>query len=218
MSLKTSHPREYNSWKAMISRCYKCKTASFKYCGGRGVTVYDRWRHSFAAFLEDMGPRPPGTSLDRFPDNCGNYEPGNCRWATPKQQSRNRTDNTFVGGVLLADAADDTGIKTGTIRARVRQFGWTPEQALAIKPVMGHRPVQAMRKQTGPLAPRIGPSPRNHSSGVYGVTWHKLRHKWSARLRHQDRYIYLGYYATKEEAVEAVRRKQAEIGGMAHAG
>lgn len=81
---------EYASWRAMRQRCLDQSTASWKRYGGRGITVCDRWRDSFEAFLEDMGRKPsPAHSLDRWPDNDGNYEPGNCRWATAKEQSEN---------------------------------------------------------------------------------------------------------------------------------
>ena len=63
--------------------------------GGRGIAVCERWRGSFANFLADMGERPPGTTIDRRDVN-GNYEPGNCRWATKKQQSRNQKSNRIV--------------------------------------------------------------------------------------------------------------------------
>ncbi len=82
--------RTYASWQAMLDRCYRPGRRSWRYYGGAGITVCDRWRHSFASFLEDMGERPLGTSIDRYPNNRGNYEPGNCRWATPSQQNSNR--------------------------------------------------------------------------------------------------------------------------------
>lgn len=80
---------EYRVWKGIIQRCTNPNRASWPYYGGRGITVCDRWRYSFEDFFEDMGPRPAGMSIDRI-DNDGNYEPGNVRWATSKQQVRNR--------------------------------------------------------------------------------------------------------------------------------
>lgn len=79
----------YTVWSMMKQRCLNPKATDFKYYGERGITVCDRWRESFEAFLEDMGERPEGLTLDRVDVN-GNYEPGNCRWATAAQQSANR--------------------------------------------------------------------------------------------------------------------------------
>ena len=79
---------EYESWSGMLQRCTNPNLKAYKLYGGRGIRVCDRWL-TFENFLHDMGKRPDGTSLDRFPDKDGNYEPGNCRWATRKEQGRN---------------------------------------------------------------------------------------------------------------------------------
>lgn len=80
---------EYNSWAAMIQRCTNPNVEKYPLYGGRGITVCPRWRRSFTSFLDDMGPKPPGTTINRK-NNDGHYEPGNCEWATPKQQAANR--------------------------------------------------------------------------------------------------------------------------------
>ena len=92
------HPL-YKTWQSMLARCYKPYTRKYHKYGGRGITVCERWLHSFPNFLEDMGERPPGTTLDRI-RNHGNYEPSNCRWATHKEQRDNQRKRPLINSTF----------------------------------------------------------------------------------------------------------------------
>lgn len=86
----------YSSWDGMKGRCLNPKTNGFDRYGGKGITICNRWLHSFEDFIADMGYRPSKNhSIDRYPNRNGNYEPGNCRWATREEQRANMA-NTIV--------------------------------------------------------------------------------------------------------------------------
>jgi hypothetical protein len=102
MKVNGKRRSEYRSWDGMKSRCYVKTSYKYPNWGGRGIGVCKRWRNSFANFFKDMGPKPsPEHSLDRI-NNDGNYEPGNCRWATKREQALNqrRPTNPTAESVL----------------------------------------------------------------------------------------------------------------------
>lgn len=124
----------YRSWANMVGRCTQPSSPAFAYYQSQGVTICERWR-SFENFLADMGERPTlGHSIDRHPDMTGNYEPGNCRWATKKQQANNRKDNTFVEfrgtQMTIADLARFANVPYELLQKRIVRFKWPIEEAV----------------------------------------------------------------------------------------
>lgn len=129
--LSKKFPAEYAIWSAMVARCHNPDNAGFRTYGAKGITVCNRWRSSFPAFLEDMGARPDGKSIDRKYNDLG-YSPDNCEWATPEQQNRNtsRTITGEVGGKIwcLKDLAEALAINRNRISRRMKS-GLSLEQA-----------------------------------------------------------------------------------------
>lgn len=121
----------YSSWSAMMKRCYAPRSWGYSNYGGRGIAVCSRW-HDVRKFVEDMGERPEGMSLDRI-NSDGNYDPGNVRWATRITQSNNRRNvaRYSVNGELLSvgEMAARSGVKHATIAMRLKR-GWKPEEAM----------------------------------------------------------------------------------------
>lgn len=128
---------EYKIWGGMIRRCHAPTDPGFKNYGARGIAVCDRWRGSFESFFADMGSRPsPQHSLDRWPDQSGDYEPGNVRWATDVEQANNRKSNhlvTYRGEVMtLREAIRAAGevADRGTVHFRLERLDWPVERAV----------------------------------------------------------------------------------------
>lgn len=130
-----SQTPEYRNWCAMKERCYSDRHKNYVDYGGRGIRVCDRWLHSFENFLADMGLRPfPKATIDRIePD--GNYEPGNCCWATQLQQARNKRNSrllTIDGKTMtVSEWAEHTGCSQQQINCRLKR-GWTPRDAVML--------------------------------------------------------------------------------------
>jgi hypothetical protein len=141
---RVSESPTYTSWRAMVDRCTQPGHTAWARYGGAGITVCARWlgADGFKAFLADMGERSVGTTLDRI-DRARGYEPGNCRWATPTEQTLNRSMTRTLthsdGRVMaLTEWARVAGVKAGTLWKRL-QSGWSLEEAVAA-PVSPHTP------------------------------------------------------------------------------
>lgn len=124
---------EYGIWQDMRKRCYKTYSSVYRYYGGRGVRVCDRWFNSFENFFADMGVRPTSKhSIDRI-NNNGNYEPSNCRWATQSEQVNNssRTIKIIIYGITysIKQASELFEIKHRILYDRLRR-GWEPHEAI----------------------------------------------------------------------------------------
>jgi hypothetical protein len=117
---------EHRAWAAMKNRCDNPRNAGWKNYGGRGIKVCEEWR-AFEAFFRDMGPRPPGTELDRINVN-GNYEPGNCRWTDELTQQNNRRKHHRIAGRNASQHARALGLTNDAIYRRIKR-GWSPIKA-----------------------------------------------------------------------------------------
>ena len=122
----------WESWSKMRHRCNDSRYRFYERYGGRGITVCERWQESFVNFLNDMGERPTGTTIDRIDFN-GNYEPLNCRWSTQKEQMRNTSKTRWIqykgDRKPMSQWAEELGLNPKVISQRLSR-GWTINDAL----------------------------------------------------------------------------------------
>lgn len=126
---KTSSSRTYTSWASMLQRCRNPKATKFPAYGGAGITVSDDWL-SFDRFLEDMGERPIGTTLDRIDGSLG-YSKENCRWVSPREQMENTRRNVLISyngtRLPMSALADMLGVNRDTLAYRIK-VGWSEDR------------------------------------------------------------------------------------------
>lgn len=186
---------EYWVWHGMRQRCANPQNANYHLYGGQGIQVCERWTR-FEGFYEDMGPRPtPKHSLDRI-DRTGNYEPGNVRWATDHEQTRNTRRNIFAEmdgeRKVVKDWAIQYGVPYMTLKERIRK-GMSLKDALAVP---------------------SGNIDRAPSSGYRGVYRHpKRRNPWQVKFEVDGRSKSFGYYETAETAAAVYNREARAVFG-----
>ena len=135
---------EYVAWISIKHRCYDKTYSGYARYGGRGIRVCDEWLKSYEAFLAYVGRKPtPKHQIDRWPNNDGNYEPGNVRWATAEQNTRNRKSGLFVEyrgeTKCVAEWAEITGVTRYIIYQRLYR-GWDMEKIISTP--VGHYPTR----------------------------------------------------------------------------
>lgn len=132
------HTRLYSIWCNIKTRCYDSSSKNYKRYGGRGITMCDEWKESYVLFKEwavnnGFSDDDRTLSIDRIDVN-GNYDPSNCRWATPKVQANNRRNTIIIEAHdethTLSEWADITGEKYHTLFARIYKLGWDPNKAI----------------------------------------------------------------------------------------
>lgn len=184
-----SHTPEYRIWKGIKTRCYNENHKDYQWYGALGVEMDASWREDFVAFYEDMGPKPyKGATLDRI-DVDGPYGPGNCKWASRREQMLNqkRSRRLEIAGVeqTLAEWCDVTGVPYWTAHSRLRR-GWEPRNAVGLgvqdrrttatpsRPATVRIRKLTIRGRTKTLAEWC-----RETGTAYGTAYKRMRRGWS---------------------------------------
>lgn len=151
-----SHLPEYKTWNGMKARCYNPNHKDFKYYQEKGIQICQLWLYDFEEFYRDMGPKPtPKHSIDRI-DSDNNYCPNNCRWATDKTQSNNRSGLkwiTYKGETkTLQEWSEIIGINVNTLSSRVDDLDWDLEKCMTYKPNQGKHRLLTYKGETHHLS------------------------------------------------------------------
>lgn len=144
---------EYGVWRSMKSRCLNKNNLKFKDYGGRGISVCPMWLNSYSNFIRDMGRRPDGTFRIERVNNNGNYEPGNCIWATQTTQTNNTRRNRFISiwgrNQTLAQWVRELGFSRWKLKDYILSRKMKPEDAVALIQRGGLRPDRRREPQMG---------------------------------------------------------------------
>jgi hypothetical protein len=164
---------EYVSWSRMRQSCSNPKTKNFHRYGGRGISVCKRWEKSFDAFLKDMGRRPSlFHSIDRKNNNKG-YTPSNCKWATKKEQARNRSTNRVVGGKTIVEWAEKNHMLPSTLASRLNK-NMSLQEAI-VKPLRKTKrhdvEIGKQKQRVATVAKNLGIAP--------STAYSRLKHGWT---------------------------------------